>query len=370
MDKRWKSCKKILCVRLDNMGDLLMTSPALMALSATLDCHLTVLCSSMAAGIAADIPGIDEVIVFNAPWMKLEATADWAAYQQLVELIAGKQFDAAIIFTVFSQNPLPAAMLAMHAGIPLRLAYCRENPYQLLTDWLPDKEPIDYIRHQVERDLYLVQSIGMDTGDTHLQVHVHEELWAHLSSRLAGMGVDLQRPWIVVHPSVSDKKRRYDKEKWMVVCRELRKRTGCQLLITGGDEEEAFCAELAKLTGGISLGGALSLRELVLLIARSPLLLSVNTGAVHIAAATQTPVVVLYALTNPQHTPWKVMHEVLVFDVPEHMQSHNQLLVYAAARSQAVSYKFATPANVINTVCRLWQQLPVAGEYGHRAQQQ
>jgi ADP-heptose:LPS heptosyltransferase len=57
-------------------------------------------------------------------------------------------------------------------------------------------------------------------------------------------------------------------------------------------------------------------------------LLSVNTGPVHIAAAVDTPVVVLYAQTNPQHTPWMVPNRVLQFPVPAGSQSKNEVLKY------------------------------------------
>lgn len=46
------------------------------------------------------------------------------------------------------------------------------------------------------------------------------------------------------------------------------------------------------------------------------MLIANNTGPVHIAAALQVPVVDLYALTNPQHTPWMVPHRLLFHDVP------------------------------------------------------
>src|SRR5207253_5065384 len=65
-----------------------------------------------------------------------------------------------------------------------------------------------------------------------------------------------------------------------------------------------------------SLVGCLDLEELAALLASAPLLLSNNTGPVHVAAAVGTPVVDLYALTNPQHTPWAVPHRVLFHDVP------------------------------------------------------
>ena len=65
-----------------------------------------------------------------------------------------------------------------------------------------------------------------------------------------------------------------------------------------------------------SVAGELSLPDLAALIERAPLLISGNTGPVHIAAAVGTPVVDLYALTNPQHTPWLVPGRVLNHDVP------------------------------------------------------
>jgi ADP-heptose:LPS heptosyltransferase len=55
---------------------------------------------------------------------------------------------------------------------------------------------------------------------------------------------------------------------------------------------------------------------LAAVLTRASLLISNNTGTVHVAAAVGTPIVDLYALTNPQHTPWQVPHRVLFHDVP------------------------------------------------------
>ena len=66
----------------------------------------------------------------------------------------------------------------------------------------------------------------------------------------------------------------------------------------------------------VTLAGRLAMPELAALIGDARLLLSNNTGPAHIAAAMGTPVTVLYALTNPQHTPWRVPAQVLSHDVP------------------------------------------------------
>ena len=86
-----------------------------------------------------------------------------------------------------------------------------------------------------------------------------------------------------------------------------------------GTEPERDLIESIQAEMGVtshSLVGALDLSAFAAVLARASLLVSNNTGAVHVAAAVGTPVVDLYALTNPQHTPWQVPHRVLFQDVP------------------------------------------------------
>jgi ADP-heptose:LPS heptosyltransferase len=83
--------------------------------------------------------------------------------------------------------------------------------------------------------------------------------------------------------------------------------------VTGDDADRELAAALPAAR---SLAGELSLAELAALLAAAPLLLAGNTGPVHLAAAVGTPVIDLYALTNPQHTPWMVESRVLNHDVP------------------------------------------------------
>src|SRR5262245_30889744 len=114
----WGSARNILCVRLDNLGDVLMTTPAFRALRTTFPhSHLTLLTSSAGAEIARFVPEIDAVIEFDVPWAKQPGGAsDERPVSELVSRL--KTFDAAVIFTVFSQNPLPSVLLCYRAGIP------------------------------------------------------------------------------------------------------------------------------------------------------------------------------------------------------------------------------------------------------------
>ncbi|HEX2267108.1 MAG TPA: glycosyl transferase, partial [Actinomycetota bacterium] len=117
-----------------------MTTPALRALKDSVPGRsITLLTSPRGAEAAPFIPEVDEVIPYDAPWMPAER--ERAGSEQDLELatdLRSRRFDAAVIFTVYSQNPLPAALLCYLGEIPLRLAHSRENPYSLLTDWVPE----------------------------------------------------------------------------------------------------------------------------------------------------------------------------------------------------------------------------------------
>ena len=320
MSQPWQSARRLLCVRLDALGDVLMTTPALRALKESgRSRQLTLLTSPAGAAIARHVPEIDEVLVYDAPWMKHTALrSSPEAEFEMIKTLSQERFDAAVIFTVFSQNPLPAAMLCYLAGVPLRLAHCRENPYQLLTHWVAEREPQETVRHEVRRQLDLVASIGATTNDEHLSLAVSRDAVRRVRSRLAQCAISPLRPWLVVHPGATAASRRYPPEMFAAALSLSMERDGFQVVLTGSAQEQELIANIQQRLRRptVSLAGELEITEFAALLAITPLLLCNNTGPVHMAAAVATPVVDLYALTNPQHTPWMVRQRVLFHDVP------------------------------------------------------
>jgi len=315
----WTRIQRVLCIRLDTLGDMIMTTPALKAIKETHpQAQVTLMTSSAGSGIAPQMPMVDELIVYDAPWLKATAPRtssepEYAMFQQLRE----RGFDAAIIFTVYSQNPLPSAFMCYMAGIPLRLAHCRENPYQLLTHYIREPEPQQFTRHEVQRQLDLVASIGCHTADPRMTLEIPAAARQRISRLLAELGLDDWHPWMVIHPGATAPSRRYPPEHFAQVARSL-VQAGIPVVFTGTEPERELVASIQEQMRVFShsLVGQLSLAELTALLAAAPLLISNNTGPVHMAAAVGTPVVDLYALTNPQHTPWGIPHRVLFQDVP------------------------------------------------------
>jgi lipopolysaccharide heptosyltransferase II len=337
------------------MGDIVMTGPALRALKETFDCRITLLTSKMGALITPHLPEIDETIICTLPWVKSNDPADAETLTQLVQQLKERQFDAAIIFTVYSQNPLPSAMLAFLAGIPLRLAYCRENPYELLTDWIPDEEPYTLILHQVERDLKLVQQINASVKDNRLQLSYNLNAVITLNEKLADLGIKETRPFLILHTGVSEKKREVPVALWISAANRILAETSLQIIITGAASEKALADAIENGVDGkvFNTAGLLSIEELIALIASAEVVVSVNTATAHIAAATQTPVVVLYALTNPQHYPWAVPNQVLTFSVQDELKSRNQVVNYVSNNCMEQNKPLPTVDKIITSVLSL-----------------
>lgn len=314
----WQRARKLLCVRLDNMGDVLMTTPALQALKRqAAHRHLTLLASASGSSVVPFVPDIDSVLTFDAPWVKNDCD-DMGSACDMLDVLKHQAFDAAIIFTVYSQSALPAALLCRLAGIPLVLAHCRENPYHLLSHWVRESEPARY-RHEVQRQLDLVATIGAVNPDPVLRFVTRTRDRLSLYRKLRDMDPGSGKPWIVAHCGASAESRRYPAAMFARAFRSLG-RDAAVILLTGDSAERGLSARIrqwcATRATVVDLAGMLTLGELGCLIEDAAVLVSNNTGPVHIAAATGTPVVDLYALTNPQHTPWKVPRRVLFHDVP------------------------------------------------------
>lgn len=313
----WQQARRILAVRLDHFGDVLMTTPALSAIRANRPgAHIALWCSPAGAAAARACGLVDEVLPHRAPWMKHEHPD---SLHEGVAQIRSRQFDAAVIFTTCTQSALPAATACLMADIPLRLAHSREHPYGLLSDWVPERDNVEAgMRHEVQRHLDLVATLGWAPPHDRLRFEILDEDENRAIALLRHCGLPDGRPYVVMHPGATAASRRYPAERFGAVADGLWQARGVRTVFTGtnGDREVVQRARQVMTSPSIDLCGQLDLGALGGVLSHASLLVSNNTGPAHLAAALSTPVVDLYALTNPQHTPWKSPARVLTHDVP------------------------------------------------------
>jgi ADP-heptose:LPS heptosyltransferase len=315
----WQRARRILAVRLDNLGDVLVTTPAIHAIRESLpQASITLFASPVGAQAGQLNPDIDNVVVYQAPWMDpwSQLPLDPARELRVVEELRAGGYDAVVIFSSFRQSPLPAAYLCYLAGIPLRLAASIDGPGSLLTT--RHRHP-DRMMHEVERGLDLVRSVGLDTSDDRLVLSVPQDARARVEGFATGSG-----PLVVVHPGCSMPARTYPWEMYAQVIDGLAQEISAHVVITGVEGERRLAEAIShRLHASANphtqlAAGALDFPTFCALIERADVVVTNNTGPMHVAAALRTPVVALFALTNPpeQWGPWRTPHRLLWHEVP------------------------------------------------------
>src|ERR1700712_1941724 len=236
----WQRVRRLLAIRVDNLGDVLMTTPALAAAAESVPgIEITLLGNDGATALAPHLPMVHEVITAKVPWVRHEKGHAIDEDQALVARLAARRFDAAVIFTVCTQSALPAALLCRLAGIPLRLAHVRENPYELLTDWAaePDTD-IASARHEVRRQLDLVAHVGWRTADERLRFSLLPTDGASVDHLLAAHGVrGAEQRLVVVHVGASAPSRRWPAERFGQAADAIARRTDARIVFTGSADE-------------------------------------------------------------------------------------------------------------------------------------
>jgi ADP-heptose:LPS heptosyltransferase len=289
---------RVLVVRLDSLGDVVVCGPALRAVAAGA-AHVAVLAGPRGADAARLLPGVDDVLVFDAPWISPAGRpVDPAAVAALVERLRGR-YDAALVLTSFHQSALPTALLLRLAGVPWIAAVSTDFPGTLLDVRLP--EPPD--SPEPERMLAVAAGAGW-------RLPPDDDGALRLRPGLPVVG-GLPERYVVVHPGADAPARAYPAELWWEVVDALAG-DGWPVVVTGGAAERSLTEAVAGSTAS-DLGGRLDVAELAGVIAGAEAVAVGNTGPAHLAAAVGTPVVSLFAPVIPavRWAPYRVRHVLL-----------------------------------------------------------
>src|SRR5918997_6830517 len=251
-----KTLRRVLLIRLDNLGDVLLTTPAFRAVRQALpNAHLALLAGPAGCEIGRLDPDLDETILYRAPNEDVYFRLPQDPQRELaaVEALKERNFDAGIIFTSYKQSALPVAYLCYLAGIPLRAAGSFEGSGSLLTHRHRYEEIVPP-KHETLRGLELTEFLGFPPVEPEMVLVPRREDDEGASKLLERHGVEPLASFAIVHPGSSAPSRTYPAKRYAAVTEELTEKGGLPVLVTGGPGEEDLARRVAG-SAGIAAGG-------------------------------------------------------------------------------------------------------------------
>jgi len=289
------SVRRILAMRLDNIGDVIMMGPALRALKQRCpQAELVMMASPAGAQAAPLLPWIDDVIVWREVWQDIgQPEVRPERELELIDFLGQWGFDLALAFTSFSQSPHPPAFVCRLAGIPQFYGQSQEAGFSVIP-----AAPVEM--NQAERNLCLLESLGIPVEDRLLSIHIPRSADESVAELARNTGLDLNRGYLLLNPWTSCDSRTYPVKNFARAARFLSQRTGFRVVVSGSRREREKSGDVLEVVGqpAIDLIGKTDVCQFASLVAHARLVLTGNTSALHLADATGVPVVVPYSGTE------------------------------------------------------------------------
>lgn len=276
-----KDIRNILVFRNDRFGEFLLNIPVLRALKESFrDIKIIAIINPYVKELAECVPFIDTIIEWEQKKHSLLEKF------KFINLLKSKKIDIAIMLNPSKESNI----LTYLSGIPLRIGYARKWGF-LLTHKIKDKKYLSE-KHEVEYNLDLAGSLGATTQDKTLSLNINSYIITNL---LKEFSIEESDKLIAVHPFTSDPIKQWPLRNFTQLCKELVKGLNTKVIIIGGKDELSKGAEFLNLDANIiSLIGKTSLTQLAAFFKRCRLLISGDSGPVHLACAIGIPVIAIF----------------------------------------------------------------------------
>jgi len=281
------------------IGDAVMCEPAVRGLRSLFpEAELTMLARPTIAELFITHPGVNSVLRYDDKGAHAGMSGKWS----LAGTLRRHRFDLAVLF----QNAFEAAFLAWLAGIPRRYGYATDGRVLFLTEPVAvAKGPVPV--HQVEYYWNLLRPLGLAGGAILPTLLVSADEGRTVDVRLAASGICSSDIIIGINPgSIYGGAKRWMSDRFAEVAKRLVRRleqtenAHVAVVILGAKGEESLGKDIAAQLSGRSavLSGATTIRELMAVVKRCRLLITNDTGPMHIAAAFGVPVVAVFGPTD------------------------------------------------------------------------
>lgn len=307
------SPRRILLMRLERIGDLLMTLEAIadarrLFPGATIDLAV----GSWNLDLARLIPAVASVHVADVPWLSRgERPTSWRALARASRAWRSAGYDLVVNF----EPDIRTNYLAWRTNAPVRVGYDSAGGGAFLTTRAA-YDPSVHVATNARRLIHTAAGATTPATSSPLPRLDANEATSRIVEGMTGA----RRPWIGLHASGGRESKQWHLDRFAETGRRLAEATGGTIVLTGGPADQPLVAEVAKALAGVPLvdsSGTAPLTETVALIAALDLLITGDTGPMHVAGAVNTPVVALFGPSDPRrYGPRAASERIVRVDLP------------------------------------------------------
>jgi heptosyltransferase-2 len=287
-----KNLEKILIRGPNWVGDAVLAIPAMKAIRARFpDTEITLLVRPWVAGLFTSAPFVDKVWSETKP----SGLADWI---RITRDIRHRRFDLGLLLP----NSFESALMMFIGGVPQRIGYATDGRQWMLTNAVTT---VSERRHQVHYYLDLAKVLSATADRPSIEIAATSGGRDTARRLLAAEGIPRTAPFLVLNPGAAyGSAKRWHEDRFANVADNLAGELGLHVAIIGSEAERAIANQICeRMTSATAvLSGKTSLETLIGVLAESSLMITNDSGPMHLAAALGVPTVAIFGSTDERVT--------------------------------------------------------------------
>jgi ADP-heptose:LPS heptosyltransferase len=292
--------QRVLLLRLERIGDLLMTLAAIEdAHAAWPHAEIDLAVGSWNRALANLIPGLSTIHTADAPWLARETATSWYALLKQVRRWRARRYDIVVNF----EPDIRSNFIAWRTRAPFRIGYWTGGGRDFLTDayaYVPTTHASMNARKLIADAAGLPAPLEIIRRRTQRRLAPPDEAEQRAHDLLDGR----PGPFIAVHTGGGRLSKQWYVDRFAETTRALAKAYGATMVLTGSDGDRPMVKQLRQLITDevpiVDVAGVLDIPALAALLGRIDLLVTSDTGPMHLAAAMGTPIVALFGPSDPR----------------------------------------------------------------------
>ena len=305
---------EILIIKLSAIGDVIHTLPSLRALRESFpDARISWVVETAASDLLIGNPDLDRIIISHRKkWAAnlrnfRDVKNTFSEVASFLRDLRDRKFDIIIDF----HGLFKSAVLAFLARGKRKIGY--DSMQELSGIFYNEKIPEDMGKHAVDRYLDFPRYLGFKGDKAEFKIYPGAENERQVEELLRSHKIEPGDPVIAVSPQALWDTKLWNNQKFAALCDRISDELGMKIVFTGSGAEEMIADITAKMkTAAVNLEGRTTLRGLAALFKRVSLLVTTDSGPMHLAAAMGTPVVAIFGPTSPARTgPYGGNHNVI-----------------------------------------------------------